>query len=140
MTAARVTTCCALVLLAALTPPPAGATPLDKRTLFSVSAPFSLPGVTLPAGCYMFRLVDDSRGRDVVQVLSGDGRTVYAMFGTLRTQRGEAADKAAVLFMETASGLPIAVRSWWYPAESYGYEFLYSRKAPRRADSVRRQR
>jgi hypothetical protein len=122
-----VTTCWALVVLAAFTAHPAGATPLDKRTVFTVSAPFALPGVTLPAGCYMFRLADDTRGRDVVQVLSGDGTTVYAMLVALRTPRGEAADKAGVLFMETAAGTPIAVRSWWYPAESYGYEFLYPR-------------
>lgn len=37
-------------------------------------------------------------------------------------------NKAGVLFMETASGVPIAVRSWWYPAESHGYEFLYPRR------------
>lgn len=129
MKAARcVTTWCALVVFGALTTPPAAATPLDKRTVFTVSAPFSLPGVTLPAGCYMFRLAGDTRGRDVVQVLSGDGRTVYAMFVALRTPRGEPADKAGVLLMETASGVPIAVRSWWYPAESYGYEFLYPHK------------
>jgi hypothetical protein len=126
MNAARwVTTWCALVVFGAVTTPPAAATPLDKRTVFSISAPFSLPGVTLPAGCYMFRLVGDTRGRDVVQVLSGDGTTVYAMFVALRTPRGEPVDTASVLFMETASGVPIAVRSWWYPAESYGYEFLY---------------
>jgi hypothetical protein len=88
----------------------------------------------------MFRLADDTRGRDVVQVLSGDGTTVYAMFFALRTSRGDAVDKAGVLFMETASGTPIAVRSWWYPAESYGYEFLYPQKVPRSAVGVRRKR
>jgi hypothetical protein len=108
--------------------------------VFTVSAPFALPGVTLPAGCYTFRLADDTRGRDVVQVLSGDGTTVYAMFVALRTPRGEAADKPGVLFMETASGTPIAVRSWWYPAESYGYEFLYPRKVAPSALGVRRKR
>jgi hypothetical protein len=50
------------------------------------------------------------------------------MFVALRTPRGEPADRAGVLFMETASGVPIAVRSWWYPAESYGYGFLYPRR------------
>ena len=97
-------------------------------------------GVTLPAGCYMFRLAGDTRGRDVVQVLSGDGTTVYAMFAALRTSRGEAADKARVLFRETSSDMPIAVRSWWYPAESYGYEFLYLHKIRTDANSVTRTR
>jgi hypothetical protein len=141
MKAARyVTTWCAALCFGTLAALPATATPLDKRTVFSVSAPFALPGVTLPAGCYMFRLADDIRGRDVVQLLSGDGATVYAMFFVLRTPRGEVADKAGILFMETASGLPIAVRSWWYPAESYGYEFVYPQKIAPSAVDVRRKR
>ena len=140
MKAARcVTTWCAALVFGMLAALPAAATPFDKRTVFSVSAPFALPGVTLPAGCYMFRLADDIRGRDVVQVLSGDGATVYAMFFVLRTPRGEAADKAGILFMETASGLPIAVRSWWYPAESYGYEFVYSQRTAPSSVEVRKR-
>ena len=134
-----VTTWCAALVLGMLTALPAAATPFDKRTLFSVSAPFALPGLTLPAGCYMFRLADDIRGRDVVQVLSADGATVYAMFFVLRTPRGEAADKAGILFMETASGLPIAVRSWWYPAESYGYEFVYPQRTAPSVVEVRKR-
>ena len=61
-----VITCCALVLLGALTAATAAATPLDKCTTFTFSAPFSIPGVTLPAGSYVFRLADD---------LSDDGRS-----------------------------------------------------------------
>ena len=42
MRAARcVTPWCALVVFGALTAPPAVATPLDKRTVFTVSAPFA---------------------------------------------------------------------------------------------------
>ena len=34
------------------------AQPHDKRTVFTFNRPISLPGVTLPAGKYLFRLVD----------------------------------------------------------------------------------
>jgi hypothetical protein len=43
------------------------------------------------------------------------------------------------MFMETASGLPIAVRSWWYPAESYGYEFVYLQRITPSAVEVRKR-
>jgi hypothetical protein len=33
-----------------------------------------------------------------------------------------------VRFMETASGAPIAVRAWWAPGETTGYEFIYSKE------------
>lgn len=126
-----VITCCALVLLGALTAATAAATPLDKRTTFTFSAPVSIPGVTLPAGSYVFRLADDTRGRDVIQVLSADGKTPYAMFFSLRTLRGEPVDSPQIRFMETASDVPMAIESWWYPADRQGYEFVYPREQAR---------
>jgi hypothetical protein len=122
-----VITCCALVLLGAFTAATVAATPLDKRTTFTFSAPFTVPGVTLPAGTYIFRLADDLRGCDIVQVLGAENGVTYAMFHTLRTPRGIPVDKPELRFLETATDMPIAVRSWWYPAETQGYEFLYPR-------------
>lgn len=30
-----------------------------------------------------------------------------------------------VRFMETAAGMPAAIKAWWYPGERMGYEFMY---------------
>ena len=122
-----VITCCALVLLGVFTAAMAAAAPFDKRTTVTFSAPFTVPGVTLPAGTYVFRLADGVRGRDIVQVLDAENGTAYAMFHTLRTPRGTPVDKVELRFMETALDMPIAVKSWWYPAETQGFEFLYPR-------------
>jgi hypothetical protein len=105
--------------------------PVDKRTYFTFSGPVAVPGVTLPAGKYMFRLADSS-SRNVVQVLSGDGRTSYAMFFALRAQRTEAATEPEVRFLETASTMPMAVDTWWYPGERGGYAFVYPKEQLRR--------
>jgi len=118
--------CCAVVLLGIVTAGTAAASPLDKRTTFTFSVPFSVPGVTLPAGSYVFRLANELQGRDVVQVLGADG-TAYAMFFTLRTLPGEPVDKPEIQFMESAAGMPLAVKGWWYPADTQGYEFVYPR-------------
>ena len=40
----------------------------DKRTYFTFSQPVALPGVTLPAGTYMFRIADDTTTRKVIQI------------------------------------------------------------------------
>ena len=119
--------CCALVLVGALNAATAAARPLDKRTTFTFTTPFSILGVTLPAGSYLFRLVDDTRGRDVIQVLSADGQTPYAMFFSLRTLRGEPVNTPELRFMETAADMPLAIRSWWFPNDTQGYEFVYPR-------------
>lgn len=122
---------CALALFAFI----AGvgfAQPLDKRTFFTFSGPIALPGVTLPAGQYLFRLADSGSSRSVVQVLSADGRTPYAMFFTLRAERRDPSSVPEVHFMETASGMPSAVATWWYPGEPAGYEFVYPKEQARR--------
>jgi hypothetical protein len=45
---------CAVAVFVCLMAAPAVAQPLDKRTLFTVSGPITLPGVTLPAGQYLW--------------------------------------------------------------------------------------
>jgi cobalamin biosynthesis Mg chelatase CobN len=54
------------------------------------------------------------------------------MFFTLRAERLEPASTPEVRFMETASGTPAAIRTWWYPGERTGFEFIYPREQARR--------
>jgi hypothetical protein len=110
----------------------ASAQTADKRTVFNFSGPVALPGVTLPAGQYLFRLADPTTSGKVVQVLSGDGRTPYGLFFTLAAERPEPAATPEVRFMETAAGMPTAVKTWWYPGERRGFEFVYPKEQARR--------
>jgi hypothetical protein len=63
---------CGIAALACLMYSTGFAQPADKRTTFTFSGPVALPGITLPAGQYLFRLADPSGDRKVVQVLSAD--------------------------------------------------------------------
>ena len=99
----------------------------DKRTYFTFSGPVALPGATVPAGRYVFRIVDTTSSRKVIQVLSDDGKKPYTMSNTIPDQRRDAVKDATVSFYETPAGAPAAVKSWWYPGESTGYQFIYPR-------------
>jgi LPXTG-motif cell wall-anchored protein len=123
---------CSVALLACVTETPSIAQTIDKRTLFTFSGPVSMPGVTLPAGKYLFRLANPDSGRNVVQVLNADGTKPYGMFFTMRAERFEPASTPEVRFMETAAGMPAAIRTWWYPGERSGYEFVYPKEQARR--------
>ena len=103
------------------------ASPLDRETYFTFNTPVSIPGVTLPAGTYMFR-VPDPNVRDLVQVLSADGRTLYGTFFTMRTPLPKAPSKAEVRFLERRADAPYAIRAWWYPGERAAFEPIYPRK------------
>jgi hypothetical protein len=122
---------CGLGVAAVLVVAVAHAQPADKRTFFTFSRPITLPGVTLPAGKYIFRLADDQTSRKVIQVTSSDGTKPYAMLLTIANERRDPAPDAEVAFLETAARNPSAVRAWWYPGERTGYEFIYPRAQAR---------
>jgi hypothetical protein len=125
----------ASVTAAALTPKVVSAqgAPEDKRVFFTFSGPVAVPGVTLPAGKYLFRLPTTigSGERHVMQVLSADGKNSYAMFYGISANRTDYPTKPEVRFMETAAGTPAAVKTWWYPGDKAGYEFIYPKKQAR---------
>jgi LPXTG-motif cell wall-anchored protein len=102
--------------------------PTDYRTFFTFSAPVTLPGVTLPAGRYLFRLADPNGSRKVISILSEDGLTPLAMLHTIPNQLTEAPREAEIRFMETPADVPPAIKTWWYPGKSIGYEFIYPRQ------------
>ena len=100
------------------------ATAADLRVTFN--EPVMLPGVTLPGGSYVFRLVAPR----VVQVLSADLKTAYAMTMTIPTLRTEASEKAEVTLKETPTGAPAALEGWFPPWEYTGHELIYPKALP----------
>jgi hypothetical protein len=123
---------CAVAVLAWFMSAGGSAQTADERTFFTFSGPFELPGVALPAGTYLFRLADPDGGRGVVQVLSADGKKAYGMFFTRADDRITPSDKPEVRFMETPAGVPPAIKSWWYPLNLEGREFIYPKEQARR--------
>ena len=99
----------------------------DYRTYFTFTTPVTLPGVTLPAGRYLFRLADPNSSRKVISVLSADGKTPLAMLHTIPNQLMKAPQDPEIRFMETAANMPPAIKTWWFPGKAIGYEFIYPR-------------
>jgi hypothetical protein len=107
--------------------------PLDSRTEFTFNAPVELPGVTLPPGTYVFRFADADTSRKVMQVRAkNDSNKTYGLFLTIMAQRPKASDEAELRFLETPAGKPAAVKTWWYPGNSIGREFIYPKEQARR--------
>lgn len=117
--------CGAAVLALGLTAAGAHADEWNKLTYLTFSAPVTLPGVTLPAGTYRFELMDPDSSRRVIRVSEKDGSKQYGIFLSISDQKLEPSDNPVVMFRETPSGSPQAVRAWFYPGETYGYEFVY---------------
>jgi hypothetical protein len=89
------------------------------------SAPFALPGVTLPAGTYTFETVVPG-SYDVVRVMSRDRSHLYLTAFTKRVQRPRAlpADRQ-IVFQEARTGVVPPVKAWFPIGEALGHEFVY---------------
>ena len=99
--------------------------PADRSTFVTVSGPVSLPGVTLPAGTYLFRLADTQASRNVVQIFDRDRTKIFATLIAISAERSEPSDEAVITFKETPSDRPPAVRYWYFAGEKAGQEFAY---------------
>jgi len=64
-------------------------------------------------------------------VLSADRTKVYGTFFAISAHRNAVPEKPEVRFMETSSSMPHAVRTWWYPGDSTGFEFIYPKEQAR---------
>ena len=118
----------ALCYAAALTivvAPGARADEWNKKTILTFSGPVQIPGATLPAGSYVFKLADIAGNRHVVQVFSKDEKKIYTTMLAIPNQRLEPSDKPIILFSERAAGSPQAVKVWYYPGDTIGNEFVY---------------
>jgi hypothetical protein len=97
----------------------------DKLAYLTFSAPVQVPGATLSAGRYRFHLTNAAGSRNVMQVLSTNGATVYGMFNTIEAHRRSITDDAAVTFGETPAGVAPAIKALFYGGQLTGYEFVY---------------
>src|SRR5688572_672792 len=100
----------------------------DKKTMVTFSAPVEIPGISaqvLPAGTYVFRLMDSPADRHIVQIFSADESHHYANILAIPNWRLRPTDKTVMTFAERAAGEPQAIRAWFYPGDNFGQEFVY---------------
>ena len=100
----------------------------NKKTIVTFSQPVEVPGVdaqVLPAGTYVFRLVDSASNRNIVRILSADESHIYTTILAIPNYRLRATDKTVMTFRERAAGQPEAIRAWFYPGNNFGQEFVY---------------
>src|SRR5216684_5308545 len=99
----------------------------DLATTITFSQPVQIPGQVLPAGTYWFLLANISEQQDVVQIYNSDRSKLYATLETATIESQEATGHTVVKLAEQESSKPDALVAWFYPGETTGHEFLYSK-------------
>jgi hypothetical protein len=112
----------AIAALYMLSPVTARAENWTERTTLTFNQPVEIPNLVLPAGTYVFKRIG---GANVVQISHADDTHVLATLITVSDIRDEPSEDTVVTFAERSSGAPKAIKEWFYPGDTVGYEFLY---------------
>ena len=118
--------CLSLVALAVL--PTAKADEWNHKTIMTFDEPFEVPGVgaqVLPAGTYVFKLLDSASDRHIVQIFNQAEDHVFTTILAIPNYRLRSTGKTVLTFRERGEGQPEAIHAWFYPGHEWGEEFVY---------------
>jgi hypothetical protein len=102
----------------------------NRKTVITFSNPVEVPGVgqhTLPAGTYVFKILDSQSDRHIVQIFNKDETQVLTTILAIPNYRLTTTDKTVITFRERPTGQPEALRAWFYPGHKWGEEFVYAK-------------
>jgi len=107
----------------------ARADPWDKKTTVTFSQAVEVPGYVLQPGKYVMKLVDfASADRHIVQFTNERGNHVYAAAEAINAYRKNITSKTVITFYEARAGQPEPMRTWFYPGDEFGQEFIYPKQ------------
>jgi|ERR1051326_2375265 hypothetical protein len=113
-----------VAILITLSAASAKADQFDKKTFVTFDQPVQVPGTVLPAGTYVFSRITDNP--NVVRISSSDQTQVFATLLAIPDYRMEPAEGTVITFEERPNGSPKAIKSWFYPGDNTGEEFIYT--------------
>src|SRR5437660_11377293 len=106
----------------------------NKKTIVSFNHRVEIPGgQVLPAGKYVFKVLDPSANPNIIQILSEDEKHLYATIMAIPKYRSRQTEKTVMTFSSRTTGAAEAIRTWFYPGSTRGVEFIYP-KQPRAVD------
>jgi len=90
----------------------------------TVNQPIQVPGKVLPAGTYVFKLLD-SNDLTLVAIFNDDESHLITTVQGISDFRTETPEKTILQLEERPSGQPQALKAWFYPGANDGVEFVY---------------
>jgi hypothetical protein len=99
----------------------------NQATLFTFSQPVQIPGHVLPAGTYLFEIVNNFN-HEIVRISTADRTNVIALIQARPTQQKGLSGKAAIVLAERGMSQPEAIVAWSYPGRVEGHQFLYPKQ------------
>jgi hypothetical protein len=111
-----------LTVLCLLAAPIARSDDFNRKTVVTFSAPVEVGGTgaqVLPAGTYVFKIMDSPGNLHIVQISNRDETHVYTIVLAMANFRLKPTDKTVMTFRERPAGEPEALKAWFYPGRSW---------------------
>jgi len=99
----------------------------NQATLFTFNESVQIPGQVLPAGTYVFEIVNNFN-HEIVRISNADRTRVIALIQARPTTQKGFSGKAAIVLAERGSSQPPAVVAWSYAGRLDGHQFLYPKQ------------
>jgi hypothetical protein len=114
-----------LLLYAFVLLPCSNASEFDKKTILTFNESVQIPGTVLEPGTYVVKRADPMANPDVVRFFNTDETRLYATVLAIPVERPAPMDSPSVSFAEIGGSSTQALRTWFYPGELTGAEFIY---------------
>jgi len=119
-----------LTVLCVLVAPKAKADDFNRKSVVTFSAPVEVGGSgaqILPAGTYVFKVINSGAYEHIVQISNQDETHVFTLVMAMPNYRLKATNKTVMTFSERPAGEPEALKAWFYPGREWGEQFVYER-------------
>lgn len=127
------------VLVSSLLPQALRAEEFNDRTIVKFTNAVEVPGAVLQPGTYVFKVLQSEADRVTVQISDEKEKHVFALclathnnHGTPQAHADDPLEptpgKTVMTFYEAKAGQPQALKTWFYPGQSFGFDFVYPKK------------
>jgi hypothetical protein len=100
----------------------------DKKTVLTVNQPIQVQDTYLEPGTYVFKLLNSSSDRHIVQIYNSDQNHLINTILAIPNYRLQPTGDSRFSFYETPPGTARAMHAWFYPGDNYGQEFRYPKQ------------
>jgi hypothetical protein len=101
----------------------------NNRTIVKFSGPVEVPAdqgpEVLPAGTYMFKLLNSDADRNIVQIFNKNQTHLYATVLAIPDYHLNTPSHTLIRLYKSKNGNPAALKAWFYPGDNFGQRFVY---------------
>ncbi len=104
---------------------PARADTFSKKTTVTFDTAVQVPGMTLPAGTYIFTVNPDTANRNVVQIYNADQSKLITTVLAINNYQLTPSGHTIMPYGEAPTGEAVPIEAWFYPGDQFGQQFVY---------------